>query len=67
LSGKLKVTLFSGAGKDITVLGPGDSSAVPPGLYHKFEALEDCECLEFYRTYLQEPDIDRRTLGGIRK
>jgi len=67
IRGKLKITINTGAGEDRTVLTDGQSTAVPPGLWHKFEALEDTECIEIYRVFLQEPDIERRTIGGMRK
>jgi len=42
-------------------------SEVPPGFYHKFYALEDCECIEVYQVQLQDSDIERRDKGGIVK
>jgi len=67
-SGKLEITIFrENDVKDITVLQKGQSSAVPPGFWHKFKGLEDTECIEIYQVLLIEPDIDRRTEGGIKK
>ncbi len=67
LSGKLKVVIFREEGRppDATVLGPEEATTVPPGVWHKFIALEDTECIELYYTLLQEPDIERRTAGGM--
>jgi len=51
---------------DETVLGPGDTSIVPPGLYHKFEVVEDCVAYEIYWVELDPEDIKRRNHGGTR-
>ena len=72
LSGKLRITIWRESDnpvslpdiKDITTLEKGQISAVPPGFYHKFEALEDTECIEVYQVLLIEPDIERRKPGG---
>ncbi len=65
ISGSLKVIIYKENGQDETVLQPGNFTDVPPGEYHKFEALEDCECLEIYWTDdLQPDDISRRSTGG---
>lgn len=67
-AGKLEITIWRDAKTlDVTVLGPGQTSAVPPGFYHKFKALEDTNCIEIYQVLLIDPDIERRTQGGIRK
>lgn len=70
LSGLLEISIWrneEGEEKliDVTKLGPEEVSAVPPGFWHKFRALEDTECMELYYTILQIPDIERRTKGGI--
>ncbi len=68
ISGKLKITIWRDAMTlDVTVLERGQTSAVPPGFYHKFEALEDTNCIEIYQVLLIDPDIERRTQGAIRK
>jgi mannose-6-phosphate isomerase-like protein (cupin superfamily) len=54
-------------GKDVTVIEPGQSTAIPPGFYHKFKALAKCEAIEIYQVLLIEPDIERRTVGGLDK
>lgn len=48
---------------DVVVLEAGESTTVPPGEYHRFIALTDCEALEVYWTELTE-DIERRSCGG---
>lgn len=66
LSGKLEVTVVYDGINDITVLECGFSTDIPPGVVHKFRALEDTKCLEFYWTELDQHDIDRRgTVGGV--
>lgn len=66
ISGKLEVTIWLGQGsKDITVLGSGQATAVPPGLWHRFRGLTDVECIEIYQVFLQEPDLERRTTGKL--
>jgi len=66
ISGELEITIFRE--KDITdktILRAGDDSAIPSGYYHRFHALTDVECIELYQIFLQDPDIERRTHGGI--
>lgn len=66
ISGELEITIWREKGmKDITVLRAGDSSAVASGFYHKFRALSDVQCIEIYQVFMQGPDIERRTQGGI--
>jgi len=68
ISGKLKITIWRDKSmKDVTTLKEGQVSAVPPGLWHCFEALEDSEVIEMYQVLLHDPDIERRTQGGMRK
>lgn len=68
ISGRLKITIWrENDAEDITVLTAGQASAVSPGFYHKFEALERTECIEVYQVLLIEPDIKRRTQGGTKK
>jgi mannose-6-phosphate isomerase-like protein (cupin superfamily) len=50
---------------DITVLESGETSKVPPGIYHKFHALEDTICYEIYWVALDDRDIIREDIGGI--
>lgn len=67
ISGKLKVLIWMNGSIDETILGPGASTAIPPDFYHQFEALEETRCVEFYRVFLQEPDINRENEGGLNK
>lgn len=65
LSGSLKVIIYRPSGQDETILKPGQFTDVPPGDFHKFEALDDCECLEIYWIdNLDVADINRRSVGG---
>ena len=48
---------------DETILGPGDWCAVPPGVYHQFEALEDTIAFELYYAELKTEDIVRESVG----
>lgn len=66
ISGKLRVIIYRPDGQDETILESGHFTDVPPGNFHKFEAIENCECLEIYWVdNLDVTDIDRRTVGGI--
>ncbi|GAG96196.1 unnamed protein product [marine sediment metagenome] len=68
LSGLLEITIWRDKNlEDITKLGPEEVSAVSPGFWHKFRALEDTECMELYYVLLEDPDIERRTQGGMEK
>jgi len=65
ISGNLAVKIWKGEGvTDETVIWPGESTTVEPGVYHQFRALTDVECLEIYSVELKGEDIDRRTQGG---
>ena len=67
ISGVLEVTIWRDEKQtDVTVLGPGQSSAIPPGFYHKFEAINKTECIEIYQVLLLDPDIERRAEGGLK-
>lgn len=66
ISGELEIIMFrENDMADKTILHAGDISAIPSGFYHKFRALTDVECVEIYQVFLQDPDIERRTQGGI--
>ena len=68
LSGRLEVYQWPGGSEgespDITVLGPGDSTAIEPGIWHKFQAAEDTACFEYYQIRFHGDDIIRRSHGG---
>ena len=66
LSGILELTIWhDDKVPDVTVIEGGQSTAIPPGFYHKFKALIKCEAIEIYQVLLIEPDIERRTKGGL--
>lgn len=65
LGGKLKIILYKDKGEDVTILTEGMFSDVPPGIEHRFEALEDTLCLEIYWIDGLDPnDIERVDSGG---
>lgn len=66
LRGRLEITIWRKESLvDITELTAGQSSAIPPGFYHKFRGLEETDCLEIYQVLLIGEDIKRRKDGGI--
>ena len=66
ISGKLLIRIWRDKNTiDETLLCAGQSSAVSPGFYHKFWALEDTEAIEVYQVFLEDPDIERQTGGGV--
>lgn len=68
ISGRLEITIWREKdAKDETVLTSGQISAIPPGFFHMFRALEKTECIEMYQVLLIELDIKRRTQGGKEK
>jgi len=71
LSGQLKISIWldeeAKEPMDITILGPEEVSAIPPELPHRFEALEDTECIELYYVLLEDPDIKRFDQGGMKE
>jgi len=68
LSGHLEVRVWPGLYQnyDSTIIGPGESSAVPVGLWHQFLAIDDTVCLEVYEAAEIGEDIERRSVGGVR-
>ena len=51
----------------MTILNPGDFMSVSPGEYHQFEALEDCVGFELYYAHFDHDDIQRETVGELKK
>jgi mannose-6-phosphate isomerase-like protein (cupin superfamily) len=65
-SGKLIIRTWRQSGIDTTVLQAGQYTSVQPGLYHQFEAVEDCIAFELYWAEYQRSDIDREDEGGLK-
>jgi quercetin dioxygenase-like cupin family protein len=65
-SGALKITEWKdpSGNPDETVIHAGDTCSVPPGIVHKFEAVEDTIAFEVYWVSIEESDIERRKSGG---
>lgn len=51
---------------DQTRLRAGGEFVCAPGIWHQFQAVEDSEVIEIYTAELLEPDIERRTRGGMK-
>ena len=66
LSGLLKILVYHDNGPvDETILGPWQTTDVPPGAIHEFVVLEDTIAIEAYWVTLDAQDIDRHnTIGG---
>ena len=68
ITGVLELTIWrNGKTPDVTVIEAGQLTAISPGFYHKFKGLTKCEAIEIYQVLLIEPDIERRTVGGLDK
>jgi quercetin dioxygenase-like cupin family protein len=52
---------------DETILKAGDYTKVKPGLYHKFECIEDGVAFELYWAEFAHQDIKRESVGFILK
>jgi len=69
VTGRMKISVCqkdSGLGAE-TILGPGDFTAVKPGLYHTFEGIEDGVAFELYWANFQHNDIQRESVGYSKK
>lgn len=66
-SGKLKISIDKHDYDlvDETVITAKQMSVVPPGEFHKFEALEDTVAYEIYWVELLSKDIVRKDHGGV--
>jgi quercetin dioxygenase-like cupin family protein len=64
-SGKLLIRVWQKAYDlvDETILEAGDYMAVPPGVQHQFECLEDAVAFELYYAQLVGDDIVRESVG----
>ena len=68
IQGNLKLSVWTKGGEvDDTVIWPGESTEILPGVYHKFTALTDVECIEIYEVKFKDEDIERRIEGGIKE
>ena len=68
VSGKMKISVWQ---KDYdlvdeTILGPGEFTAVKPGMYHTFEGLEDGVAFELYWANFSHNDIVRENTGYMK-
>lgn len=67
ISGAVKISVWRGKKwPDETILRAGETIEVEPGIWHKFEALEESRLIETYTVHLEHPDIERADTGGIR-
>ena len=62
-SGSMLVRVWDGDDVNEIILGPGDFTAVPPGVYHQFEGIKSGVAFELYWAEFDPNDIERRTLG----
>ena len=67
ISGRLQITVKKNDYDlvDVTELGPGDFTVVPPGEFHQFRGLEVTTAVEYYWTELDSSDILRENHGGV--
>ena len=68
MSGKMKISVWQKDYDlvDVTILNPGDFTAVKPGLYHTFEGVEDGVAFELYWAEFNHNDIQRETVGTLK-
>lgn len=68
IEGLLEITVWQTNGLvDKTVLGPGEMTVVPAGLFHSMKAIEATHAIEGYEPVsVSVADIERRTTGAAR-
>lgn len=66
LEGELLITVWKNDMADETILNAGQEYTVAPGDYHMFEANLDTKALEIYHVELDQNDIIRANVGGIK-
>jgi len=70
MSGKLEIALWprdksdEDGQPDVTIIGPGQSTTVDVGLWHRFRAVSDVVCIEICTGRIVGDDIIRRSTGG---
>ena len=68
--GKLKITIHRWDAdkpiEDVIILNKNEMTYVEPGLFHTFEALEDTIAFEIYYVALDQNDISRKSIGGVK-
>ena len=69
VSGKMKISVWQKDYDlvDVTILNPGDFTAVKPGLYHTFEGIEDGVAFELYWAEINHNDIQRENVGHLKE
>ena len=69
VSGKMKISVWQKDYDliDVTILNPGDFTAVKPGLYHTFEGIEDGVAFELYWAEFNHNDIQRENVGHLKE
>lgn len=66
-SGLLLIRIWNNDGSvNETLLRAGQYTAVAPGVFHQFEAVEACLAFELYWAAYSPDDIQRETVGGVR-
>lgn len=67
ISGRIRVLIWKdGGAPDVTELSEGQSTGIPPGVFHQFQGIEKSVVLEIYESASIEEDIERRTTGGAK-
>ena len=65
--GELQIEIWKTGGLiDKTVLIDGESTVVPPQVFHRFTALNDTKALEIYWVKIESEDIEREDQGGVK-
>lgn len=64
-SGELQIEIWNENGiVDCTTIGPGESTVIPPKIYHKFTSTKETSAFEVYWVHLKSDDIIREDIGG---
>lgn len=66
ISGRLAIDIWRDELVDRVILEPGEATRIEPGVWHRFEALDETLALEIYEVALSAADIARRSHGGRR-